>query len=182
MDPAVASDEELPDGRRLVVFADGREVVVGVARARPHPVAGWDWIRRPPPPPARPRAPIGRGHARVQIGGVRARPAIDPSAEARAEALLISLLDPDQQRDYHRTRGFWVPTPRGPVRLGRLYQLVHRPDDRPDVERVLCVVPRTHADLPRADIWTNLLLTLAVEPDRFFRVANLVEVRPRPRG
>jgi hypothetical protein len=44
---------------------------------------------------------------------------------------------------------------------------------------VLCVVPHAHGDLPLADIWTNLLLTLAVEPLEFFRVARLRDVRRR---
>ena len=118
MDPAATLEEELPDGRRLVVFADGREVVLGVARDRPHPVPGWDWIRRVPAP-SRPRAP-GAHRTRGAVAPPRRPPAISRAADARANALLVSLLDPDQQRDYHRTRGFWVPTPHGPVRLGRL--------------------------------------------------------------
>ena len=72
-----------------------------------------------------------------------------------------------------------MPTPSGPVRPGRLYALVHRPDDEPDVERVLWVVPHVHRELPLADIWANLLLTLAVEPSEFFRVARLQRVRRR---
>jgi hypothetical protein len=103
-------------------------------------------------------------------------------ADARAVALLESLLDPEQRRDYQRTGGFWVPTPFGPVRLGRLYALVHRPTHRPDREHVLCVVPDAHRDLPLADIWTNLLLTLAVEPLEFFRVARLQRVQRRRAG
>ena len=67
------------------------------------------------------------------------------------------------------------------MRLGQLYALLHRPVDQPRVERVLCVVPDRHLELPLADVWTNLLLTLAVEPDTFFRVAVLQGVR-LPRG
>lgn len=167
MDHAVLAVDELPDGRRLVVYADGREVVVGRARPRPHPVPGWEWLGRHPARPRRPRPP---GPA----------PAITIEAQRRATDLLESLLDDGQRSDFRRTGGFWVPTPRGPVRLGRLYALVHHPHDQPGVERVLCVVPRDHGALPRADVWTNLLLMLAVEPDEFFRVANLVEVRRRP--
>lgn len=102
---------------------------------------------------------------------------VSAAAEQRAVALLRSLLDDGQRDDYDRTGGFWVPTPRGPVRLGRLYELVHRPVDAPGRERILCVVPRRYRDLPRADLWTNLLLVLAVEPDAFFRVAVLRAVR-----
>ena len=32
-------------------------------------------------------------------------------------------------------------------------------------------MPRDHESLPLADIWSNLLLVLAVEPDWFFEVA-----------
>ncbi|MFM8302875.1 MAG: hypothetical protein ACKOA9_01045 [Actinomycetota bacterium] len=185
-EPVVVGDEPLPDGRRLLVYADGRQVVVGRAGPRPHPVAGWEWLGRHPspqrsrvprPPPPRP-VPSHRAE-----GAVRAcRPgttAPTADAERRAERLLRSLLDATQRRDYDRTGGFWVPTPRGLVRLGRLYALVHRPADEPLVERVLCVVPDRHLELPRADVWTNLLLTLAVEPDTFFRVAVLRGVRTR---
>jgi hypothetical protein len=158
---------ELPDGRFLHRFADGRELVTGTWRPHPHPVAGCEWLgahRTAPRPRLR-----------------HARPAADtPSpAEVRAVALLESLLDPEQLRDYRATGSFWVPTPSGPVRLGRLYALVHRPDDAPDIERVLCVVPHAHRELPLADIWANLLLMLAVEPSEFFRVARLQEVRRR---
>ena len=75
-----------------------------------------------------------------------AQPAITAAAERRATDLLRSLLDDDQRADYDRTGGFWVPTPWGPVRLGTLYALVHRPVDQPGIERVLCVVPAS----PRA--------------------------------
>ena len=75
-------------------------------------------------------------------------------------------VDPDRQVDIY-------------FRLGELYALVHRPADNPGIERILCVVPRGYHALPRADIWTNLLLTLAVEPERFFRVAILRGVRSR---
>jgi hypothetical protein len=57
------------------------------------------------------------------------------------------------------------------VLLGDLYALVHQPINEPGIERVLCVVPDRHTELPLADIWVNLLLVLAVEPDAFFRVA-----------
>ncbi|MFA5885975.1 MAG: hypothetical protein WDA60_19145 [Acidimicrobiia bacterium] len=157
----VVLDLELPDGRHLVVFADGREVVVGRAGARPHPVAGWEWLDRPP---TRPRT-------NAALPTPRRLPRVTPAADRRARELLESLLTEEQRDDYRRTGRFWVPTPRGPVRLGELYRLVHRPVDRPHLEHVLCVVPRTYADLPLPDVWTNLLLTLAVEPDRFFDVA-----------
>ena len=164
----VVLDEALPDGRRLVVYADGREVVVGRAGPRPHPVAGWEWLSR------RPTASRGR----VLLPSSR-RAVISPDADRRAVELLRSLLDESQRLDYDLTGGFWVPTPRGPVRLGQLYALLHHPVGQPRVERVLCVVPDRHLELPLADVWTNLLLTLAVEPDAFFRVAVLQGVRSR---
>ncbi|HEU5301286.1 MAG TPA: hypothetical protein VFW06_03500 [Acidimicrobiia bacterium] len=187
----VVEVEQLPDGRQLVVFADRREVVVGVARPRPHPVAGCEWISRPAPAPrARPRrAPTAgprRGRVRVLpddpesiVRRDRARDRARELAARRAEKLLRSLLDPLQQADWEANRGFWVATPRGPVRLGHLYALVHRPDDDPDREDLLCVVPHGHQRLPLADIWSNLLLVLAVDPDEFFRVAVHRGSRPR---
>ena len=167
METAPLETLELPDGRHLLVFADGREVVAGVWRPHPHPVAGWEWL--------------GGHRTRPRAAARRARAvATAPSAaDGRAVALLESLLDAEQRRDYRRTGGFWVATPFGPVRLGRLYALVHRPIRRPDHEHVLCVVPHAHRELPLADIWTNLLLTLAVEPLEFFRVARLQQVRRR---
>lgn len=94
-----------------------------------------------------------------------------PTSRHRAENLLRSLLTPSQLEEWRATRRFWVDTPRGPVQLGELYSLVHRPIDDPGIERVLCVVPDRHTYLPDADIWSNLLLVLAVEPERFFSVA-----------
>jgi len=166
----VVAIEELPDGRRLVVFSDRREIVIGVVRPRPHPVPGvdWLWARPPPSPRARPRRPP--------------RPSPRPDARAaaqRAEGLLCSLLDPLQRADWDANAAFWVETPRGPVRLGHLYSLIHRPHDRPDQELILCVVPHAHRELPIADVWSNLLLVLAVEPEEFFRVAILRGSRRR---
>jgi len=162
----VVAIEELPDGRRLVVFSDRREIVIGVARPRPHPVPGvdWLWARPPPSPRARPRR-SPRANARA--------------AARRAEGLLCSLLDPLQRADWDANAAFWVETPRGPVRLGHLYSLIHRPHDRPDQELILCVVPHAHHELPIADVWSNLLLVLAVDPEEFFRVAILRGTRRR---
>ena len=158
----VVEVEALPDGRQLVLFADRRSVVVGVARPRPHPVAGCEWLgSHPRPPRARPR--------RTTPTRPRRRPTVE--AARRAGALLCSLLDPLQQADWDEHGGFWVSTPRGPVRLGELYKLLHRPVDHPGWEHILCVVPRGYTQLPIADVWSNLLLVLAVEPEEFFRVA-----------
>ncbi|MFO7589891.1 MAG: hypothetical protein R6X23_03215 [Acidimicrobiia bacterium] len=186
----VVEVEQLPDGRRLVLFADRREVVVGVARPRPHPVPGCEWISRPTPAPrARPRrSPLARrpravrvlpDHRASIVPRGRDRDRARDAAARRAEELLCSLLDPLQRADWDATRAFWVETPRGPVRLGRLYELVFRPNAAPDREDVLCVVPHGHERLPLADIWSNLLLVLAVDPDEFFRVAVYRGSRPR---
>jgi hypothetical protein len=174
----VVAIEELPDGRRLVVFSDRREIVIGVARPRPHPVAGvdWLWVRPPPSPRVRPR----RSPRSTPRSTPRRSPGPDSRAAAqRAEELLCSLLDPLQRADWDANAAFWVQTPRGPVRLGHLYALVHQPDDQPDQELILCVVPHAHHELPIADVWSNLLLVLAVEPEEFFRVAILRGSRRR---
>ena len=156
--PAIESIDDLADGRQLLVLVGGGELVVGAARPYPHPVAGCEWIS------ARPCARrVGRAAPLRRPGG--------PAARVRAEALLESLLQPAQLADWQTTRHFWVDTPRGRVLLGDLYALVHQPADEPGIERVLCVVPDRHTELPEADIWVNLLLVLAVEPDAFFRVA-----------
>jgi hypothetical protein len=179
----VVAIEELPDGRRLVVFSDRREIVVGVARPRAHPVPGvdWLWARPPSSPRARPRhttAPGSRRPIRILaderdsiVSRTRSARRVTRAAEQRADELLCSLLDPLQRADWDVNAAFWVETPRGPVRLGHLYSLIHRPHDRLDQELILCVVPHAHHELPIADIWSNLLLVLAVEPEEFFRVA-----------
>lgn len=191
MATAVVAIEELPDGRRLVVFSDRREVVVGVVRPRPHPVPGVDWLWTRPPAPrrARPRREAAQGSRRPIrilpnqrdsiVPRSRSTRRVTQAAENRAEELLCSLLDPLQRADWDANHAFWVETPRGPVRLGHLYSLIHRPHDHPDSELILCVVPQAHHELPIADIWSNLLLVLAVEPERFFRVAIRRGSRPR---
>jgi hypothetical protein len=182
---AVAETIDLPDGRRLQVFADGREVVLGVARRYPHPIAGCEWLgAHPRPRVVRRRPPPAAAPLRFRVlPDARDFASHRPRTEAarRANALLESLLQPSQLEDWRRSGRFWVDTPRGPVQLGELYALVHRPDDEPGVERILCVVPHGHTELPLADIWTNLLLVLAVEPDQFFRVA-IERGRRRVRG
>jgi hypothetical protein len=87
-----------------------------------------------------------------------------------AERLMLSLLDDEQREQWKANRTFWVDTPYGRIRLGRLYDLYFRP--RIGNALTLCVVPVDHLSLPRCDIWTNLVLALRADPERFFRVAN----------
>jgi hypothetical protein len=94
--------------------------------------------------------------------------------DAVAERLMLSLLDDEQREQWKANRTFWVDTPYGRLRLGRLYDLYFRP--RIGNALTLCVVPVDHLSLPRCDIWTNLVLALRADPERFFRVANW---RPR---
>ena len=149
--PNVVAEEPLDDGRKVLTFAvNGRRRDVVFGLARPSPAPG-------------------RLHQRA----IRER-------DEKATALLESLLDPGQLADWHSTGTFWVESRRGPVQLGRLYALLHWPEDRPDEEVVLCVVPDRHQVLPKADIWANLLLVLRVAPDQFFDVANVMAVRARP--
>lgn len=93
---------------------------------------------------------------------------------ARANTLLVSLLDARQRREWECTRTFWVHGPFGSVRLGRMYRIAHRTRERPDIERSLCVITRSHRVVPEADEWTSMLLTLAHDPNRFFHVANVM--------
>jgi hypothetical protein len=150
--PNVVDEQLLGDGRKLLTFeVNGRrrEVMFGLARPDLRPQPG-----------------------RLYQAPHRER-------EVKANALLESLLDPEQLADWRATRTFWVASRRGPVQLGRLYSLLHHPEDAPDEERVLCVVPDDHRKLPAADVWANLLLVLRVCPDEFFDVANVMSVRPR---
>lgn len=124
----------------------------------------------PPPRPddgrprARPRRAAPNNPVAVQMAAAKS-----PRSRRVAEDLLVSLLDAEQRASWRAHRRFWVDTPRGRVRLGRLYDLRHRPGD--GTERSICVVPVDHMTLPPADIWVNLLLLLRTDPDRFFRVA-----------
>jgi hypothetical protein len=167
--PSVAVLEELAPGRTLVQIVggthDGEMVVVMGAGGRVE-VRALSWyldgdappplpaVPPPPPPPPRRRAPTRR-------------------AEAKAGALLESLLSPRQLEEWRREGHFWVSTPAGSVRLGRLYQLHFRP--RPSGrELLLCVVPvePERHPMPEADVWANLLLMLHDDPWRFFATAN----------
>jgi hypothetical protein len=96
------------------------------------------------------------------------RPANHP--DSVAERLMLSLLDDEQRGQWKANRTFWVDTPYGRLRLGRLYDLYFRP--RIGNALTLCVVPVDHLSLPRCDIWINLMLALRADPERFFRVAN----------
>ncbi len=125
-----------------------------------------------------------RGTLKEIVFGIAAKSApVAPRVslpDRRANELLESLLDAEQLASWRRDGTFWVESRRGPVQLGRLYSLLHHPVDRPDEEVVLCVVPEGHGTLPRADIWSNLVLVLSTCPDAFFDVANVLGIRRRP--
>lgn len=164
--------EELAPGRTLVQIVggthDGEMVVVMGAMGHPG-VRALSWYLdgdEPPqlsaaPRPTPPPAPVHPHRTPTRV------------AEAKARALLESLLSPQQLEEWRRDRCFWVSTPAGSVRLGRLYQLHFRP--RPaGRELLLCVVPlepKRHP-MPEADVWANLLLMLHDDPRRFFATAN----------
>ena len=124
-----------------------------------------------------------RGTRKEFVFGLTVKPAPATARvslpDRRANELLESLLDAEQLESWRGDGTFWVESRRGPVQLGRLYALLHHPIDRPDDEVVLCVVPEGHGTLPRADIWSNLVLVLATCPDAFFDVANVMGVRRR---
>ena len=75
-------------------------------------------------------------------------------------------------------RRFRLSTPYGVLELGALHNMAFWPSglhwDRGHLKQLsLCVVPRgDFKRLPEADIWTNLLLVVRAEPERFFTVAN----------
>lgn len=97
------------------------------------------------------------------------QPLRDPHSNEVATQLLESLLDAEQLASYRADGLFWVDTPRGRVRLGRIYDLRHV--TLTGTERSLCVVPDTFERLPDGDVWATLLLWLNADPDEFFRVA-----------
>ena len=163
--PSVAVLEELAPGRTLVQIVGGThdgEMVVVMGAGGHSGVRALSWYldgEEPSRLPVAPPAPLDRVPTR--------------GAEAKAGALLESLLSPQQREEWRRDRCFWVSTPAGSVRLGRLYQLHFRP--RPSGhELLLCVVPlepKRHP-MPEADVWANLLLMLHDDPWRFFATAN----------
>ncbi|HSZ35600.1 MAG TPA: hypothetical protein VK773_00805 [Acidimicrobiales bacterium] len=96
----------------------------------------------------------------------------------KAEDLLVSLLDSEQRLAWREKKRFRLSTPYGVLELGALHNMAfwpkgpHWDPDRPGQVH-LCVVPSGRIDrLPEADIWTNLLLVVRAEPERFFGVAN----------
>lgn len=111
---------------------------------------------------------------------------LDPEAravaDATADALLVSMLDPPQAHDYRASGGFWEDLGRlGRVRLGRQHHLPHRPSSGPHFERILCVVPEAQAThpTPPGDVWTTLVLGLRTDPETFFDTANVLATRHR---
>jgi hypothetical protein len=90
----------------------------------------------------------------------------------KADRLLTSLLDSEQQLSWRATKRFRLDTPYGVLELGTIHNMPYWPR-RERRQLNLCVVPTGDlARLPEADIWTNLLLVLRAEPERFFAVAN----------
>jgi hypothetical protein len=137
--------EVLADGRRTLRFATGPlagRMVVAYPASELH--------RLPPTPRPLPRQ-------RTE------------SADARAAQLLRSLLRPDQRTEWVSRHRFTVATPFGEVEFGKLLDIGFWPPTGEELR--LCVVP-TGAELPIADIWTNLLLALKADPRWFFTVAN----------
>jgi hypothetical protein len=104
------------------------------------------------------------------------RPPLTP--REKAERLLTSLLDPAQRAQWRTNKRFGLETPYGVLELGVLHNMAFRPtgphwSEHPCGPIHLCVVPRGELKrLPSADIWTNLLLVVRAEPERFFSVAN----------
>ncbi len=172
--PRVAVLEELAPGRTLVQIVggthDGRQVVV-MGAGRQHATRALAWYLDGDEPPEIPFMAGEPSTAPTRRASTRPRPS---AALLRATALLESLLTPEQRSEWRRTHRFWVPTPFGDVQLGYLYHLDFRPSP-PARPLVLCVVPvepRRATPMPQPDVWTNLLLVLHEDPERFFRVAN----------
>jgi hypothetical protein len=116
---------------------------------------------------------VARGPGRVRARRPSATQSRSASSRTAARWLLESLLDEVQLASWRDHGRFEVPVPDGTVELGELYNLHYRRRD--GREFALCVVPRSYASLPLDDIWTNLLLMLRSDPERFFGVANYRE-------
>jgi hypothetical protein len=116
---------------------------------------------------------VARGPRRVRARRPSATQTRSASRQTEARWLLESLLDEIQLASWRDHGRFEVPVSDGTVELGELYNLRYRRHD--GREFTLCVVPRSHASLPLDDIWTNLLLMLRSDPERFFGVANYRE-------
>jgi hypothetical protein len=164
MIPSLRLVEDIPDWGALVEVVGGEHhgatvLLVPVARVLPR---------------ARTRdesdLPRRRGAAATRGRFSAPKPSEEAEANRKAEALLVSLLDHHQRADWERRRRFWVESPYGAVELGRVSHLRFEAHD--GSRFTLCVVPTGVSNLPDADIWTNLLLVLRAEPERFFEVAN----------
>ena len=96
-------------------------------------------------------------------------------SDAKARALLVSLLDDAQRADYTADGTFWVDLADGSrIQLGVLYRQVQELPTGPVARREMCVVPvQDLSTTPVADIWTNLLLVLQSNPEEFLSVANV---------
>ena len=145
---------ELGAGRRLARITEG-----------PH--AGCEVVLVTGSAPNLPRLDVLLGEAE-EPPFEAAAPRSSPSP--RAQALLCSLLTPEQTDDWVYRRRFSVATPYGTVELGRLFDLGFWPTAGGELR--LCVVPTGATHLPEPDIWANLLLALRSDPDWFFTVAN----------
>ena len=166
--------ERLPDGRLLVASDERPGVLFVSGEANQEPAAarmGYRRTRTPvrPRPARRAVVPGLSAAARAAAAAIEEQVALP---EQRAQELFLSLLDAGQREQWARYRQCWVDTPRGPVRLGHMHDLRFRPNHAPGEEWSLCVVP-SGPPLPRSDVWSNLLLVLAADPDTFFRVANV---------
>jgi hypothetical protein len=101
----------------------------------------------------------------------------------KADRLLVSLLDDAQRLAWRSKKRFRLGTPYGVLELGALHNMAFWPrgphwDGGHPKQLHLCVVPRGDLSrLPEADIWTNLLLVVRAEPERFFAIANWREPR-----
>jgi hypothetical protein len=164
MIPSLRLVEDIPDWGMLAELVGGEHhganvLLVPATRLLPRARA-WEENEHPP------RRRVRLTHDRF----VHLQDSHKVEADRRAEALLVSLLDPGQRSDWETRRRFWVDTAYGAVELGRVSDL--RFDTHDGRHFTLCVVPQGISNLPDADVWTNLLLVLRAEPERFFDVAN----------
>jgi hypothetical protein len=92
--------------------------------------------------------------------------------ERRAERLLRSLLTSTQLEEWLKRRKFLVQTKFGTFEFGELYNIRFWPNGNDELRLYVVPTQNKGRDLPLADQWTNLLLALRSDPERFLTVAT----------
>lgn len=138
----------------IIVVPVGLIVAIGM-----HVNIEWAYRRRSPRPHTEPQ--------RTPPRWSEPPPAFTRDAEARAEVLLLRVLDDAQLRMFERNKMFLVVAPgRGTFAL--LFREAYNVLDLATGDRYCAGPP----NVPRADLLVAQKLLLEADPERFFSVAN----------